>query len=681
MGQWHTVCISAVVQWPSPGLIIASNPFGYQPWRDQRTFAAMFDILEADIVVFQETKIQRKDLSDDMVLVPGWDCYWSLPRHKKGYSGVVIYTRQSKCAPIRAEEGITGVLCPPSSSTTFADQPKEQQIGGYPTNAQMATSVVDAWTLDSEGRCVILEFPAFVLLGVYSPATRDESRDDFRLGFLNLLDARVRNLVAMGKRVILTGDLNISREPLDSANPEAAMRKNAMTVDDYISTPSRRFFNHLLQGGIVLGARDEGRERAVMWDICRGFHPARPGMFTCWEQKVNARPGNHGSRIDYVLCSLDMRAWFSDSNIQEGLMGSDHCPVYAVIKDKVVVDGAEADLLDYMNPEGMFSKGQRQRQYLTKDILPLSGKLIPEFDGRRSIRDMFTSKLSRQRSTTDEHPVTTAKPSSTSPAPDKVEMASSQPNTIATAPLSATGESSVGTAPSASTGKKRSSADTPSNKPLKRSKSASTAAAPPAPGKGQQSLKGFFKPKATTSNDASPTVIEEAATRGAESNNGGPVSPKLQPAAPILERPMDELVAELSPAIPAAATTTTSPIARSSQAGKSDAPPPSHTTTSPSAAANKSAAAAAAKTESPPIHDPIASKESWSKLFTKPVAPRCEGHDEPCITLLTKKSGINCGRSFWMCARPLGPSGAKESNTQWRCHTFIWCSDWNPASS
>ncbi len=45
---------------------------------------AMFDILEADIVVFQETKIQRKDLSDDMVLVSGWDCYFSLPRHKKG---------------------------------------------------------------------------------------------------------------------------------------------------------------------------------------------------------------------------------------------------------------------------------------------------------------------------------------------------------------------------------------------------------------------------------------------------------------------------------------------------------------------------------------------------------------------------------------------------------------------
>ena len=44
----------------------------------------MFDTLEADIVVMQETKIQRKDLTDEMVLVPGWDVFFSLPKHKKG---------------------------------------------------------------------------------------------------------------------------------------------------------------------------------------------------------------------------------------------------------------------------------------------------------------------------------------------------------------------------------------------------------------------------------------------------------------------------------------------------------------------------------------------------------------------------------------------------------------------
>jgi len=52
--------------------------------KDANELKAMFEILEADIVVMQETKIQRKDLRDDMVLVPGWDVYFSLPKHKKG---------------------------------------------------------------------------------------------------------------------------------------------------------------------------------------------------------------------------------------------------------------------------------------------------------------------------------------------------------------------------------------------------------------------------------------------------------------------------------------------------------------------------------------------------------------------------------------------------------------------
>ena len=179
---------------------------------------------------------------------------------------------------------------------------------------------MDALTLDSEGRCVILEFPAFVLLGVYCPANRDDTRDDFRLGFLNVLDSRLRNLIFQGKRVIVTGDLNISREEIDAANAESSMRKQGLTGTEFVSTPARRIFNHLLEGGRVFGERDEGRESPVMWDLCRAFHPDRKGMFTCWEQKVNARPGNCGARIDYILCSLGMKGWFTSSDIQEGLM-------------------------------------------------------------------------------------------------------------------------------------------------------------------------------------------------------------------------------------------------------------------------------------------------------------------------------------------------------------------------
>ncbi|KAM0804965.1 DNA lyase Apn2 [Usnea florida] len=633
----------------------SQNPFGYQPWRDKRSFAAMFDVLQADIVVLQEAKIQPKDLSDDMVLVSGWDCYFSLPKHKKGYSGVVIYTRQSVCAPIRAEEGITGILCPPNSSTTFSNLPEEQQIGGYPTPSQLAASAVDASTLDSEGRCVVLEFPAFVLLGVYSPANRDETRDDFRLGFLEVLDARIRNLIDIGKRVVLTGDLNISRDELDAANAEASMRKQGLSGVDFVSTPARRLLNHLLEGGKVVGERDKGREQSVLWDICRAFNPSRKGMFTCWEQKVNARPSNCGARIDYVLCSLAMKDWFSDSNIQEGLMGSDHCPVYAVMKDTIFLDGVERHLWDMMNPPDMFLSGNRQREYsATTDPLPSSGKLMPEFFGRRNIRDMFARKPSLPQSKTSDF--TTA-----SQRNSDLEMLS---------PITGTTEQSCNstvTVPAnspPSVSKKRSAPTTTGSKFIKRGKFRHTTIEPPVTGKGQQSLKGFFKPNTTPdSSIASAVEGTEAARTSLNANSVGRAfesAAKLAETYPAPDVHMEAVGLD-------SATYTPNKVGAKQFTGEplsADAHPVGIHRVFIQPQQN--------------VHDPVESKESWSKLFKKPAVPRCEGHGEPCISLLTKKPGMNLGRSFWMCPRPLGPSGAKEKNTQWRCQTFIWCSDWNP---
>ena len=232
----------------------------------------------------------------------------------------MVYTRNATCAPIRAEEGITGTLNPPNSSASFRELHEQQQIGGYPTLDQLSGLELAPSVLDSEGRCVILEFPAFVLIGVYCPANRDESRDCFRLNFLEALDFRVRNLVSIGKRVIVTGDLNISRDQNDAAHAAEDIRKGATTADAFVNAPARRLLNQLLEGGKVVGQCDEGREQHVLSDLCRRFHPDRRRMYTCWEQRINARPGNYGSRIDYVLCSLDMKDWFCDSNIQEGLM-------------------------------------------------------------------------------------------------------------------------------------------------------------------------------------------------------------------------------------------------------------------------------------------------------------------------------------------------------------------------
>ncbi|TRX94022.1 hypothetical protein FHL15_005100 [Xylaria flabelliformis] len=561
------------------------NPFGYQPWREKKTFEAMFDILEADVVVMQETKIQRKDLQDDMVLVPGWDVFFSLPRHKKGYSGVAIYTRNSVCAPIRAEEGIVGVLCPPNSTTQFRDLPEDQQIGGYPRPGQLQLrGNIDELTLDSEGRCVILEFPAFVLIGTYSPANRDESRDDFRLGYIDALDIRVRNLVAMGKRVIMTGDLNVVRDAMDTANLQERLRKEGMTTADFFSAPSRRVFNQLLFEGNVVGPRDEDRENPVLWDLCRLFHPTREGMFTCWDTKKNTRPGNFGSRIDYVLCSDDMKSWFIDSNIQEGLMGSDHCPVFAILNDTVQIDDKEVAIKDIMNPSGIFKDGKRLREWSTKDLLPLSAKLIPEFDRRQSIKDMFFKK-----------PVTPKPiPALSQDASTKEAEESEKPiASRSTGIMDSTPPSSAASVPSpikssSSSLKRTPSLSTSSNNPQKKAK-AGPSREPSL--KGQSSLMGFFKPKTTQSQTKNSEEELKQPTNGLD----GTVEGEPSSSFTKLETPKTDI---------------DKPKADSNWADGEN------------------------------VFDPIQAKESWSKLLGKRIVPKCE-HGEDCISLVTKKSGMN----------------------------------------
>lgn len=582
----------------------------------------MFDVLEADIVIMQETKIQRKDLSDDMVLVPGWDVFFSLPKHKKGsilvsvylpalthvgYSGVAVFTRSSTCVPIRAEEGITGCLTAPRSTTAFRDLPEDRRIGGYPRPGQLS-GLVDEATLDSEGRCVMLEFPAFVLIGVYSPANRDETRDDFRVSYLEALDTRIRNLAAAGKQVILTGDLNVIGAELDASNLAETLRKRDVTVDEWASAPATRLFNQLTYGGLVVGKRDAGREKPVLWDICRYFHPTRKGMNTCWDTKKNARPGNHGGRIDYVLCTDGLKNWFEHSDVQQGLMGSDHCPVYATFRDVVTFESKEVPILDLVNPPGVVEKGLRKREVGQKDLLALSAKLIPEFDRRQNIRDMFTKKAPAPA------------PSST-PTPTPISAAFTEPGVANDPPVQSTvssgpdledrrksaaedgsnSDSHLNTdqvlSPMKTAAPKRSRPIATSSKFTKRPKlSAQTSHSPKSKApQGQQTLRGFFKPKA-------PAAKMESSEGSSFITPTSPAELGVDPARP-------------------------SPLNDEGRA------PATKTSPQPTPATDPEGK----------VFDPIEAKESWSKLLGHRVVPRCE-HEEPCISLITKKPGINCGQ-------------------------------------
>jgi AP endonuclease 2 len=318
------------------------------------------------------------------------------------------------------------------------------------------------------------------------------------------------------------------------------------------------------------------------------------------------------------------------------------------------MDGTDVDIHDAMNPAGMFRDGQRQREHSAKDILPTSARLIPEFSGRRSIKDMFFAKPKPAgagvagAAAAGSH----AKPETTASETNAPET--STPAAIPSETRPRDDADAAETEDVAPLWKTVSASKT-SERAVKRSKpNASASSTAQGAGKGQKSLKGFFQPKTIS---PSQSALSETTTLASVS------SAALGPQSPSQHRPSSQ-------SQPPPETSTPSKkqkLANGSSAASSTGKTPSHQPTPLPPDPDS---------DSDPVFDPEATREGWSRLFTKPAAPLCESHREPCKTMTTRKPGVNCGRAFWMCARPLGPSGQKESGTRWRCGTFIWGSEW-----
>ena len=311
-----------------------------------------------------------------------------------------------------------------------------------------------------------------------------------------------------------------------------------------------------------------------------------------------------------------------------------------------MIDGKLAHIYDVVNPPGRFHNGIPTRNFNPKDLLPLSGRNIPEFAKRRSIREMFqiassTREQKLRGSGSSNFPIQPSRPKEEYSDADSPEKGVSQTISSASIPLKRSGG---GASPS-------------EKKTLKRSKSSASQNALP-PSGGQQSLAGFFKPKVHKNSDMAKSLSAEPSVPISVPVLGSGVSepPITHPKPPSQSHDLIESTCSSISKSPISYLKSHGPI-------ESD---PSLVCVSPGT-----------HTDSPSqSQDSLESKVSWSRLFTKPQPPRCQDHDEPCLSMTTRKVGANQGRAFWMCRRPLGPSGGKESRTEWRCNTFIWCSDW-----
>ena len=112
----------------------------------------------------------------------------------------------------------------------------------------------------------------FVLFNLYCPNETNDTRRPFKMNFLKVLQARVRLLQAAGREVIIAGDINIMRAPIDSG--EGGIRTSAT---QHYEHPARVILNDWIA------------PRGPMVDVVRESWPDREDMFTCWNTKLDAR--------------------------------------------------------------------------------------------------------------------------------------------------------------------------------------------------------------------------------------------------------------------------------------------------------------------------------------------------------------------------------------------------------
>ena len=228
----------------------------------KKGFMDFFEAEDADIFCIQETKMQPEQADFDF---PGYEILWN-SAVRKGYSGTAVIT-------------------------------KEVPLG----------TVINIENHTDEGRAITAEYENFYLVNIYVPNSQNElKRIDYRVKWEDDIRAHA---VALDKRkpVIICGDMNVARNPIDLKNPE---RNEGATG---YSLPEREKLEQLLSAGFT--------------DAFRHIYPDKEGAYTWWNYKFKARATNAGWRIDYFLVSDRIADKIEECTIYSDILGSDHCPI------------------------------------------------------------------------------------------------------------------------------------------------------------------------------------------------------------------------------------------------------------------------------------------------------------------------------------------------------------------
>lgn len=218
---------------------------------------------EPDVICLQEIKATAAQVPEPLTGLPAYQSYWH--GGPGGYSGVSLHVRRGFWA----------------ERLSFSSP-----------------------ELDMEHRIVETELGDWVFASVYVP----NGNKDFaaKETFLRGLVERSRQIAAAGKKLVLSGDLNVTRSERD-LHPR---QRNAAAIGQ--TEPERALFDELLATGLT--------------DTLRHLHPDDDTIFTWWPPWREEKQKNRGWRIDYVLVSNELASAVTETRVLQDTGTSDHAP-------------------------------------------------------------------------------------------------------------------------------------------------------------------------------------------------------------------------------------------------------------------------------------------------------------------------------------------------------------------
>jgi len=240
--------------------------------RKEQFYPALME-LRADVLLLQETKAREEQLPETIRSVPSYHAFFAHHKHKGGYSGTAIYTKE---------------------------KPRKVTYG------------MEIERFDCEGRIVTAFYSNLIVSCIYFPnggqgPQRLQYKLEFYEAFLEYIEElRKQNPVVWG------GDVNTAHEDIDLARPRENQENTGFLPEE------RAWLDEV---------------EALGWvDTYRHFYPDKAGAYSYWDMKTRARDRNVGWRIDYLFASPDLLPRIKTAAIHPNILGSDHCPVSADLK-------------------------------------------------------------------------------------------------------------------------------------------------------------------------------------------------------------------------------------------------------------------------------------------------------------------------------------------------------------